>query len=156
MRAVVVEDDRDLRDALVRVMRLLGYEVVEADQLESVEAGLRALSRRPAPDALLVDVLLPSRTSANGVDLARAARLSGCCEGTAIVVVSGAFGPDSVEAHRVRGSGAIFLPKPVNIGALDQALFAARESAAEWSPTEAQVIAMNIYRAAIHSASSAA
>src|SRR5512137_690369 len=54
-RILVVEDDRDMREALVEVLRLEGYEVEAAgngaDGLE--------LARRHRPDVILLDLMMP-------------------------------------------------------------------------------------------------
>jgi CheY-like chemotaxis protein len=54
-RVLVVEDDRDMREALVEVLRLEGYEV---DAASDGAQGL-ALSRLRRPDVILLDLMMP-------------------------------------------------------------------------------------------------
>ena len=54
-RVLVVEDDRDMREALVEVLRLEGYEV---DAASDGAQGL-ALSRQRRPDVILLDLMMP-------------------------------------------------------------------------------------------------
>jgi CheY-like chemotaxis protein len=53
---LVVEDDDESRLALAAVLRLQGYCVVPA---ANGEEGLRALRDGPAPDLILLDMLMP-------------------------------------------------------------------------------------------------
>jgi two-component system response regulator MprA len=70
MRVLVVDDDASLREALRRALSLEGYEV------ELAADGLEALGffreERPPPDAVVLDVLMPTL---DGWDTCRAIRL---------------------------------------------------------------------------------
>jgi two-component system response regulator MprA len=68
MRVLVVDDEPAVREALERVLRRDGYDVELAiDGLEAV----RLLARRPGPDAVLLDVLMPGL---DGVEVCRRMR----------------------------------------------------------------------------------
>jgi CheY-like chemotaxis protein len=54
-RVLVLEDDRDMREALVEVLRLEGYEV---DAAGNGADGL-ALARNHRPDVILLDLMMP-------------------------------------------------------------------------------------------------
>ena len=66
---LVVEDDKDLRRFVVRVLSRLGYEVLEAG---SGKQALAALKISPEVDLFLSDVLLPGGRS--GPDIAQEAQ----------------------------------------------------------------------------------
>jgi CheY-like chemotaxis protein len=55
-RVLVIDDDRDLLDALCEVLRDAGYEVSSAGN--GYEA-LRVLADRPLPDLILIDLMMP-------------------------------------------------------------------------------------------------
>jgi two-component system, OmpR family, response regulator MprA len=55
-RVLVVDDDRAVRDSLRRALTLHGYEVeLAADGM----AAIRAVATEPAPDVLVLDVMMP-------------------------------------------------------------------------------------------------
>jgi CheY-like chemotaxis protein len=54
-RVLVIEDDRDMRDALVEALRLEGYEV---DAASDGAQGL-SLARQHRPDVILLDLMMP-------------------------------------------------------------------------------------------------
>jgi two-component system response regulator MprA len=70
MRILVVDDEPDLRDALARVLRLDGHDVLLAG--DGVEA-LR-IWERDGPDAVVLDVLMPAL---GGLDVCHARRSAG-------------------------------------------------------------------------------
>jgi two-component system response regulator MprA len=67
MRILVVDDERPVRDALDRALRLEGYEV---DTAEDGQEALLSLARRSA-DAIILDVLMPVL---DGLETCRALR----------------------------------------------------------------------------------
>lgn len=70
-RILVVEDDPDVLDVTVEILRNFGYEVLTAPDARS---GLSVLRRDPEIDVLFTDIVMPH--GMNGVELAReAARL---------------------------------------------------------------------------------
>src|SRR5688572_9244487 len=70
MRILVVDDEPTVRDSLERALRLAGYEV---DQARDGHEGLR-MSHEQAPDAVVLDVLMPAM---DGLELCRALRTAG-------------------------------------------------------------------------------
>ena len=93
MRVLVADDEPSVRDALERALRLEGYEVELA--ADGAEALYRL--RRTAPDALVLDVLMPG---IDGIEVCRLLRAEG--NRTPILVVTAR---DAV-GDRVRGLDA--------------------------------------------------
>ena len=71
MDILVVDDERAVRDSLRRALELEGYRVELA---EDGENALRRLSADPAPDAVILDVLMPG---ADGLEVCRRLRAAG-------------------------------------------------------------------------------
>jgi PAS domain S-box-containing protein len=94
---LVVEDNDRLRQATVRQLVQLGYQVLEA---EHADAALAMLNRRAAPDLLFSDVVMPG--SLDGVNLAHRATL--LRPGLKVLLTSGFPG--------VRGAGQAMLDCP--------------------------------------------
>ena len=70
MRILVVDDEPDLRDALARVLRLDGHDVLlAADGQEALR-----LWERDGPDAVVLDVLMPAP---DGLDVCQTRRSAG-------------------------------------------------------------------------------
>jgi CheY-like chemotaxis protein len=67
-RVLVVDDDADVREVTVQMLRQLGYGVAEAG---SGQAALDALSRGEVYDLVLIDVAMPGL---NGTETVRRAR----------------------------------------------------------------------------------
>jgi two-component system response regulator MprA len=68
---LVVDDERAVRDSLKRALELEGYRVELA---EDGEEALRRLDLQPAPDAVILDVLMPG---ADGLEVCRRLRATG-------------------------------------------------------------------------------
>jgi two-component system response regulator MprA len=108
VRILVVDDDRSVRDALLRALTLGGYEV------ESADDGRQALARlaSSAPDAVVLDVGLPE---VDGLEVCR--RLRGAGDRTPILMLTARA---SVE-DRIDGLDAgadDYLVKPFDLGEL--------------------------------------
>jgi two-component system response regulator MprA len=74
MRVLVVDDEPAVREALVRSLRFEGYEVAQAhDGLAAVEFLTTANEERPAPDVIVMDVLMPRLDGLGAVRRIRAA-----------------------------------------------------------------------------------
>ena len=53
---LVVDDEREIRDLIRRLMERAGYQTMEA---ESAEAALRILQESPRPQVMLTDIVMP-------------------------------------------------------------------------------------------------
>ena len=105
-KVLVVEDDPEVRRAIVESLALLGYTVTEA---ADGTAGLAALSQAP-PDLIVVDYAMPGMNGAEFI--ARARAVAGC-----VPVVLATGYADMAEVGRVLGTQRILI-KPFDIGAL--------------------------------------
>jgi len=109
---MLVEDNRDTRELLVKSLELTGYEVQAA---ESAEEALEHL-RRNRPDLILSDIALP------GIDgyefLNRARQMRGLADVPAFAVTGYGQEQDVARAHRCGYTGHFV--KPVDLGALDK------------------------------------
>ncbi|HEV2250095.1 MAG TPA: response regulator [Candidatus Limnocylindria bacterium] len=117
-RLLVVDDDRDLCDLLSDFLAEEGYEVTRA------YAGQDAIdaARASAPDAVLLDLLLPDLS---GVAVARALRGSASTRDVPIVVISGDRA--ALAASRVELGAGSFLEKPFSLRSVESAVRAALE-----------------------------
>jgi two-component system, OmpR family, response regulator MprA len=105
---LVVDDDRRVRDALDRALRLAGF---ETELAEDGLRGLEAIGRR-APDAVVLDILMPG---VDGLDLCRRLRAMGDRTPVLMLTARDAVG------DRVGGleAGADdYLPKPFDVDEL--------------------------------------
>jgi two-component system, chemotaxis family, chemotaxis protein CheY len=102
---LVVEDDNDVRDAMVQVLQSEGYAAIPAvdgrDALERIEDGL-------APCVILLDLMMPRMDGWQFIEEHRRRRSK-----TPIIVVS-AYG----SSDRLRSAGVEYMRKPVDIDAL--------------------------------------
>jgi serine phosphatase RsbU (regulator of sigma subunit) len=116
-RILVVDDNADNRDVLVRRLQRLQFEhVVQANDGVQALAHLRA----SAFDLMLLDVMMPNM---NGIEVLEVMKADGLIEVTPVVMISAASEIDTVV--RCIGLGADdYLPKPFN-----PALLAARVKA---------------------------
>jgi DNA-binding NtrC family response regulator len=105
---LVVEDDAPQRELLCEVLEAHGYTCIAA---EDGRRALDAIDRTPAPDAVVLDMVLPRL---NGHEFLR--ELGERERRLGVVVVSG-FGPVSRLAERLPLVRA-FVQKPVDLDAL--------------------------------------
>jgi DNA-binding response OmpR family regulator len=105
---LVVEDESDIREALVEVLRDAGFQIVEAATADAATALLdfKGLS------LIVTDINLPGRL--NGIDLAVAARHAR--PGIPVIFISGRA--TNLEEAHVLGDPAAFLLKPFNFRTL--------------------------------------
>jgi DNA-binding NtrC family response regulator len=116
-RAVVIEDEEALAQAIARIVSAWGAEVSTA---ASAAEAKRMLAKPPPPDLILIDVRLPD-DSAFGV-LEVAAQLS---PRPLTVAMSGKASPD--EAFRLAQQGVhAYLAKPFSIESLAETVARAR------------------------------
>ncbi len=132
-RILIVEDDRGAREALAELLRSEGYAVVEAGTLAQARASLNAA----AVDAMMLDLKLPDGNGQTLLDELAVGRV------LPATIVMTAFGSGSRAIEAMRGGAADYVQKPLDFGAVIQALRAAlgrrrvdRESIA-YSPSDA-------------------
>jgi two-component system, OmpR family, response regulator MprA len=109
MDILVVDDERAVRDSLRRALELEGYRVELA---EDGEQALRRLDLEPAPDAVILDVLMPG---ADGLEVCRTIRAVG--NAVPVLMLTARAEIDS----RVEGLDAgadDYLPKPFALAEL--------------------------------------
>jgi two-component system response regulator MprA len=109
MDILVVDDERAVRDSLRRALELEGYRVELA---EDGEEALRRLDLEPAPDAVILDVLMPG---ADGLEVCRTIRGTG--NAVPVLMLTARAEIDS----RVEGLDAgadDYLPKPFALAEL--------------------------------------
>lgn len=118
---LVVDDEPAVRSVTAKILRNLGYEVLEAADAE--EALAIAGARLDAIDLLVTDVVMPGQSGPH-----LAAELARRKPGLAAIVVTG-FGPEIVARERIVPPGAIVLHKPFSLHELSRAVRAGLESA---------------------------
>jgi two-component system, OmpR family, response regulator len=101
---VVVDDDPGIRDVVSEFLARHGYEVQTA--ADAVELN-RLLTAGPAPDLVVLDVMLPGE---DGLQICR--RLSGA-EGPAVIMLS-AMGEETDRIIGLELGADDYLPKPCN------------------------------------------
>ena len=125
----VVEDDDSSRSAIARLLRELGYEVVEYQT--AMEFSSRP--RSPRTECALVDVQLPGIT---GLDLQQA--LAESHDPTPIVFLTG-YGDISMSVQAMKLGAVDFLTKPPDQSALVQAIGRAIARSGEAREEQARV-----------------
>lgn len=111
-RLLLVEDDRELRDAVALVLRARGWDVEPAG---SAESALAALAERSA-EAVVADLGLPDRSGPGLV-----AELRAAAPGARLVAFTGRDDPDVRRACLEAGADD-YLVKPVGGGELAELL----------------------------------
>jgi len=97
-RILVVEDNRDSRDILAKLLRMSGYEVISASNGESgYAAALNEL-----PDLIITDINMPVM---DGIQLLKKVRSDRVLSKTAVLVVT-AFGGDAAREAIEAGADA--------------------------------------------------
>jgi CheY-like chemotaxis protein len=118
IRILIVEDAPFLRHAFVRLLRLHGFEVMEA--INGREALERVHDFRP--DLVVTDLMMPEL---DGVELIR--RLRGDPRTSNLPILAITADPSGTTEQRARQAGAAdFLTKPVDMPALLNRLHAFR------------------------------
>ena len=113
-RLLVVEDDTNVRDFCVRLLRMNGYQVIAAEN--GIEAIRVALENRP--DLILMDLELPKL---NGFDVARNLRRHNNLKDIPIIIVSG-HDPDLNRKTALEAGCNDYLLKPIDFDRLDTIL----------------------------------
>ena len=107
---LVVEDEADVRDLACRVLKRLGYKVIEA---ANGAAGLEALKQNPGVRLLFTDVVLPG--GINGPELAHSA--AGMCPDIKVLYTSGYTG-NAIQQLEALSSEVRLITKPYSIDEL--------------------------------------
>jgi hypothetical protein len=115
-RVLVVDDNKDAAASLAELLRLLGLEVVAAN--DGVSA-LEALDEQ-RPDLALLDIGMPGM---DGFELARRIHAMPGCDDLPLVALTG-YGQDSDRKATAAAGFAAHLVKPVAADALQRALHA--------------------------------
>jgi DNA-binding response OmpR family regulator len=102
-RTLIVEDDLTSRDAMLRILKMLG---IEAEAAPTLREGLEALDRNPG--ALILDLMLPD---GNGMEILRRIRQQKLP--IRVAVLTGADRPMVEQANLLRPD-ALFT-KPVDL-----------------------------------------
>jgi chemosensory pili system protein ChpA (sensor histidine kinase/response regulator) len=133
LTVLAIEDDKDVRDALQRLLTRFGYDVVTATDGASA---IRAVQQRPV-HVILVDLGLPG---GDGFTVIERIRRLARYKGVPIIVLTG----QASEANRARATQAgatSFLSKPPDgdelVRAIEQATGRPRPKAAGQEPSGA-------------------
>ena len=108
-RVLVVEDEASIREMVALNLRMVGWEVLEA---ESAEKALELLSKNPGCDAALLDVMLPGM---NGFSLCETIRRDDSEIGIIILSAKGQ------EEDKIRGlsiGADDYITKPFSVSEL--------------------------------------
>jgi CheY-like chemotaxis protein len=120
--AFVIDDNRMIANSLVRMLQLLGYEAFAA--YGSLQA-MQILSYN-VPDVILLDIHLQG---VNGVELCRFIRRDERLAHIAVLAISSDTQAELIAGMREAGANG-FLPKPIQIETLEQAIQDAQRDAA--------------------------
>jgi two-component system cell cycle response regulator DivK len=114
-RILVVEDIDDIREMLVEIMALMGYQALTASN--GVEAV--AAAQRERPDLILMDVWLPLK---NGTAAAREIRALPECAHIPIIRLSAFDEPLNLQGQPESFAWDAALAKPISIDLLEQTI----------------------------------
>lgn len=118
LRIVVIDDDADLREALVEALRERGHAVIGLP----AQDGVFRLSDSPPADAWVVDHRLPGRS---GGEVIRALRSMGGARPLPLLV--GVSGDEAAEREFAEAGADLFLLKPFTPAELADAIARAVE-----------------------------
>ncbi len=102
---LVVDDETEIRHLLCMMLRLVGYQTVEATD------GMDALSKvdEQMPDALILDVMMPKM---NGIEVCKTLRAGADTADLPIIMLSGRVQEEDVQAGLKAGANH-YLAKPI-------------------------------------------
>lgn len=109
-KLIIVDDDRDTREALMLSLELEGYDVLEAPD----GLGLISTLEVERPDAILLDVMM---SWINGFELCRAIKRNNDFKDIPVVFMSGRQTPTDVEMGLAAGAADYFC-KPLDMSRL--------------------------------------
>lgn len=110
-RILIVDDDLDNRELLEIILTQEGFQILTA---ASGEEALVAAARRPVPDLILLDVMMPVMT---GYEVAAKLKDDIATKGIPIVMVTALYDQTTRVLARSAGAAAL-LTKPVERAAL--------------------------------------
>lgn len=105
---LVVEDDRQLRKALVSTLKDQGYEVISAND---GEAGLK-MALDVLPHLLILDLLMPKL---NGQELLKLLRQDSRAKHIPVIVLTNDASPESIKEASASGAPAYFSKASVSL-----------------------------------------
>lgn len=111
---LLVEDEKEVRDVIVKMLSKLGYLVLEAEEGEDA----LNICKKYHGDVhlLLTDVVMPKMS---GSELAT--QVKGCCPKTRVLYMSG-YTENAIVHHGVLENGVNFIKKPITNKSLAQAV----------------------------------
>jgi len=114
-RVLVAEDDPAMRELIVAVLRVDGYEVLEASDgrrlLAYIQSSVVDGKQTPPPDLIISDIRMPGYT---GLEILKALREA---ELEVPVVLISAFADDDVHRQAFE-LGAVMMDKPLELSTL--------------------------------------
>lgn len=127
---LIAEDFQDARELTAELLRLKGYEVVEAD----TGPGAVSLTRQLVPDAIVMDLGLPSL---DGLEATRQLRSDPATRAIPIILLTARTQDPELQMLAHQAGCTAVLPKPCEIEALVAALnsVGCRSSPLTKSPT---------------------
>lgn len=114
-RILIIDDDQDLAGLLTILLRSWGYEVASAGDPAS---GLSA-ARKFRPDLILLDYHMPGET---GAHLFETLRRNAATSRTPVIFMSAVASSDQVLREIAEPTLSRFLPKPVHMPQLQEAI----------------------------------
>jgi len=103
---LVVEDENDVRKAIIKALRRSGLQLTEVFEADSGEKGLQIISEQNI-DFVLVDLYLPGL---NGEEMVKRMRIDPDTQKLPVVFISGENREDRIQMLLKKGSG--FISKP--------------------------------------------
>lgn len=115
MKVLVADDDRIVVTLVAGLLRRKGYEVVPV--FDAMQVLMYAM-KRPAPDAIILDINMPGGTGIEAIKRLKASLNTALIP---VIILSGSIDPQMPEKMKALGADA-FLGKPVDAAALYAAL----------------------------------
>lgn len=121
--AIIVDDNRMIANSLTQMLTLLGYEVKAA---YGAMMAIQLMAQR-VPDVILMDLHMQGL---NGIDLCRHLRQDIHLRHIPILAMSSDNQPALI-ASMVEAGATLFIPKPIEMDALERALQTVEKLSAE-------------------------
>jgi DNA-binding response OmpR family regulator len=111
---MVVDDDNEIRQLLCTMLRMMGYQTLEASNGEDALEKLQ----EQTPDVMILDVMMPKM---DGITLCKTIRKDELVTDFPIIMLSGKAQQEDVEAGLKAGANR-YLAKPMAMNVLLQSL----------------------------------